>query len=80
MSTDEETYEHPRGADGRFVVGAGEPSAVPLEDADRPAAPSAPGDRHPLGIGDVNDRLNAVEHHIRFLMAKFPTDSVANDS
>ena len=74
MSTDEPVYEHPRGADGRFVVGAGESLAVPT------AVAAAPGDRHPLGRGDVNDRLLAVEHHIRFLMAKFPTDSVADDS
>ena len=49
-----------------------------VEDEVPPAAPSAPGDRHPLGVGDVNDRLLAVEHHIRFLMAKFPIDSVAD--
>ena len=38
MSTDEPVYEHPRGADGRFVVGAGESLAVPT------AAAAAPGD------------------------------------
>jgi hypothetical protein len=48
----------------------------------------APADRHPLGVGDVHDRLVALEQHVQAIKAQIsylfatgaePTDAPMDD-